>query len=281
VTSFQRALQMHWLFRITPRQFAVKLRRRVLPNLGHLTKSRIRRCRCCERLTIFLQFSRDEEFALCIRCGANLRYELLAEYVRNRIETGRPLAVWELDPSSVLRGLLEKHAATYCRSYYSPVQLPGAVRSDGAVMQDVTRTTFTAESFDLIISSDVLEHVPDLHGAFVEMGRVLKEDGRCIFTVPTCDKTARRAALQPNGSVEHLLEPEYHSDPLNPRGILAFWSLGPDLPDRFCDSGMTFKIARGPEGVSRRIVWEAKKNANKHGALTAPTGDGDERQAIP
>jgi SAM-dependent methyltransferase len=202
---------------------------------------------------------------------------MLAEFIRAQINDGDPPAVWELDPSSVLRGLLEKHAATYRRTYYDPAQLPGTERSDGAIMQDVTKTTFSDESFDMIISSDVLEHVPDLDAAFVEMGRALKSGGRCIFTVPTNDKTIQRAAMEPNSTVRHLLEPEYHSDPLNPRGILAFWSLGFDLPERFSNSVLTFKIAKGPEGVSRRIVWEATKTQREPAGVDIPGA----RQAIP
>jgi SAM-dependent methyltransferase len=249
---------MHWLMRMTPRQFIGKLRHRVIPNVQYLRKSRLRRCRCCNRFSAFLQFANAEEFTVCIRCGANLRYELLAEYLRERIGAERSLAVWELDPSSALRPLLER-ASIYRRTYYDPAVPREAPRPDGAVMQDVTRTTFADESFDLIVSSDVLEHVPDLERAFSEMRRVLKRGGACVFTVPTHDATQRRAALQPDGSVLHLLDPEYHSDPLNPEGILAFWNLGFDLQECFAAAGLTFRIAKGPEGLSRRIVWEATR----------------------
>jgi SAM-dependent methyltransferase len=251
-------MSMHWLLRMTPRQALVKIRRRVIPNLHHLAKSRVRLCRCCNRYSMFLRFSEAEEFTLCMRCGANLRYELLAEYLRERIAKDRPQAIWELDPSSVLRPLLQR-APLYHRTFYDPALPPGAERADGAAMQDVTQTTFPDEMFDLIVSSDVLEHVPDLERAFAEMRRILKPGGSCIFTVPTNDATLRRAVVDPGGSVRHLLPPDYHSDPLNPRGILAFWSLGFDLQERFGRAGLTFKIAKGPEGVSRRLVWEASR----------------------
>src|SRR5260370_27876565 len=42
----------------------------------------IRRCRCCERLTVFLCCSPYPEFRACLFCSANARYELLAMEIR-------------------------------------------------------------------------------------------------------------------------------------------------------------------------------------------------------
>ena len=47
--------------------------------------------------------------------------------------------------------------------------------------------TISNESFDCVIASDVLEHVPDHLGGIREVYRVLKKGGYCIFTVPQKD----------------------------------------------------------------------------------------------
>lgn len=249
---------MHWLLRLTPGQIVGKVRRRVLPNLGHLGKTRIRRCRCCARVSIFLQFGDTEEFRICARCGANLRYEMLAEYIRETFPDLDRRTVWELDPLSPLQPLLER-SGSYVRTFYDPSLPVGALGRHGAVMQDVTNIAFPDRHFDLIISSDVLEHVPDADKAFSEIFRVLKPGGVCAFTVPPHEKTVRRAYIAKDGALCHIEKPEYHSDPLNPDGILAFWSFGLDMPALFSDSGLIFHVAKGPESISRRIVWETRR----------------------
>jgi SAM-dependent methyltransferase len=252
------AKRQHWIRRLTPAQIGSKLWKRVLPNLHHLTKTRVRRCRCCRRISLFLQFDKTEEFRICLRCRANLRYEMLGEYIDEKFPDLTRHTVWELDPFSPLRRRLES-AHEYSRTFYDRDLQAGTLNADGASMQDVTRTTFPDKSFDLIISSDVLEHVPNVEGAFAEFHRVLKPGGICIFTVPPNEKTIRRALLGGDGSVRHLTEPEYHSDPLNPDGILAFWSFGADMPDYLFDSGLEFDVVKGPEGSTNRIIWQARR----------------------
>jgi hypothetical protein len=53
--------------------------------------------------------------------------------------------------------------------------------------------------------------------------------------------------------------PEYHADPLDPAGILAFWDVGPDLPDFMATDGLEIITIAGPTGVGNRIVWQARK----------------------
>lgn len=48
----------------------------------------------------------------------------------------------------------------------------------------VERLDFEDESFDVVISCDVLEHVPDGAQGMVEMARVLRPGGVCVITVP-------------------------------------------------------------------------------------------------
>lgn len=54
-----------------------------------------------------------------------------------------------------------------------------------AVNGDGTRLPFPDATFDRIICSEVLEHIPDHHAALRELRRVLKPDGILAATVPT------------------------------------------------------------------------------------------------
>jgi len=218
---------------------------------------RIRRCACCERLAIFL-CNGSAEFRACMFCSANERYELLAAEIKNRYGSKLgEMDVLELDPNSPLMKILSR-ARKHVRTFYEPVGERGSFRSDGTMCQDVTALTFPNESFDLIISSDVLEHVPALERAFRESRRVLKQEGAHLFTVPPRLKTKKRAELV-EGKILHLEPPEYHRDPLSAQGILAFWDMGPDLGDVFGSDLLQFSVVRGPIGADKRTVWMAQR----------------------
>jgi SAM-dependent methyltransferase len=252
---------MHWLLSTPPQKIFRAIRTRVLPNLKFAGKSRLRRCRCCEHYSLFLQFSSGEEFRFCLFCRSNLRYEMLAEYIRDSYSPLDDMDVVELDRGSPLRPILSG-AETYRRTFYSTAVTPGTPDASGATMEDVTRLTFKDSSVDLLVSSEVLEHVPDLHTAFGEFYRVLRPGGAHVFTVPPHDATRQLAAID-GGQIRQLIEPpEYHGDPLGVGGILAFWHLGPDFPEVLGIKGFKFSIVKGPEGLDRRIVWCAQKVEN-------------------
>jgi ubiquinone/menaquinone biosynthesis C-methylase UbiE len=79
---------------------------------------------------------------------------------------------------------------------------------------------------DFVLSADVLEHIPQPYAAHREVYRILKPGGRHIFTVPfyqTRCVDERRAEIDEEGNIRHLLEPQCHSDPVRPAaGILVF-----------------------------------------------------------
>lgn len=227
--------------------------------LSNLSKLKVRTCKVCERLSIFLRTYDTQEAECCIRCGANLRYEMLAQLIRSEFgDELQSMNVMDLDPSSPLRHILG-NAASCVRTYYKPGAEFGSTRAiDGAQAEDITCLTLASESLDLIVSSDVLEHVPDLRRAFTESARVLRPGGMHLFTVPVSRVTERRAILADTG-IQYLLPAEYHLDPLDPNGILAFWNVGFDLPEVMADVGLVISIAMGPLGEDGRIVWKAMR----------------------
>jgi SAM-dependent methyltransferase len=247
-----------WLWQLSLGDVVSKVRRRVLPNLRYLPRSRLRRCGACRHMTMILALAEDEEFHICVRCRANLRYELLATHIRQFCTNIGSLDVLELDDRSPLRSYLSS-ARNYTRSYFRQSIEPGTIRSDGAVCEDITHLTFADQSLDVIVSSDVLEHVPDVASALRESARVLRVGGMHVFTVPTRMRTVQRARIE-DGKVVHLVTPpEYHDDPLDPAGVLAFWDFGEDLPSTMETKGLEISCVLGPVGVGRRIVWQARR----------------------
>jgi SAM-dependent methyltransferase len=225
--------------------------------LGGIRYWRLARCRCCERLTIFIAHkNRSSECQVCLFCSANERYELLAEEIRHRYGSRlQQMDVLELDPRSPLKSILSR-ARTYTRTFYEPGKQSN--RKDGAICEDITGLRFHDGSFDLIVSSEVLEHVPRLDKAFSETARVLRPRGVHLFTVPPRARTRKRAEIV-GGEIIHIEPPEYHLDPLSREGILAFWDIGPDLTSAFSASGLDIKIVRGPVGEAGRVVWLAER----------------------
>lgn len=234
--------------------------RKVAPGyLGGIRYWRAGRCQCCERSTIFLAHkSGSPELRACLFCSANERYELLATEIRHRFgEKLSEMDVLELDPRSPLKALLSG-ARKYTRSFYEE----GCCleQRDGAVCEDITALRFENNSLDLIVSSDVLEHVPRLDKALSETARVLKVGGAHLFTVPPRAVTRRRAVFK-DGQVVHIEPPDYHLDPLTPKGILAFWDIGPDLGTTLPTEGLDIRIVRSLVGDAGRVVWIAERVA--------------------
>lgn len=86
-----------------------------------------------------------------------------------------------------------------------------AGRVKGVRDEDLQNLTYKNNSFDLVLTSDTLEHVPDYMKALAEIKRVLKEDGYHIFTIPLIfsRKTRRRIKIE-GDKIINILEPSYH-----------------------------------------------------------------------
>jgi len=99
--------------------------------------------------------------------------------------------------------------------------------------EDATQLSFDNESLDIIISQDVYEHVPDYIKSFEETFRVLKINGKLVFSIPFYSKefnTKQRAKLSDN-KIEYLLPEQYHGNPVSEKGSLVFWDFSWDILD--------------------------------------------------
>lgn len=100
--------------------------------------------------------------------------------------------------------------------------------------QDLTNLTFNSNQFDGILCFDVLEHIPNYKLAISEIFRTLKDKGIFFFSVPFISHQYNintRAIMKDDGTVEHLLPPVYHGDPINDAGILCYQEFGWQLFD--------------------------------------------------
>jgi hypothetical protein len=124
---------------------------------------------------------------------------------------------------------------------------------------DVMRSGLPDEVFDLIVSNEVLEHVPDLDAALRDSARILKAGGTLLATFPFGRETSIRAVAEADG-IRFLAPPEYHGNPVDPeRGSLVFQIPGWDILSRARAAG--FQDARITYASSRRKAYTGSRNA--------------------
>ncbi|MDD2768894.1 MAG: methyltransferase domain-containing protein [Methylococcus sp.] len=175
------------------------------------------------------------EIAACGCCGSNSRMRALFSYLTEKLAVAADAEIYIAEQvTEYYRRLKARYPNLVGSEYLGTDLAPGeTVHREAEFIrhEDITRLSFQSGRFDLIITQDVFEHVPDYRSAFSECRRVLKSGGHLLFTVPFFyhqPDTEIRAAVSASGEIEHLLPPEYHGNPLG-GGALCFQHFGWDL----------------------------------------------------
>jgi len=117
----------------------------------------------------------------CIGCGNNLRSMALANAILRSYDfSGNLIEFTQSDIAKSLK-VLEINEAGGLTSVLS--SLPNH-RLACYPEYDMMGLSFPSGSFDLIVHSDTLEHIPNPVAGLKECRRVMSRKGRCIFTVP-------------------------------------------------------------------------------------------------
>ncbi|HLL71597.1 MAG TPA: methyltransferase domain-containing protein [Pyrinomonadaceae bacterium] len=135
-----------------------------------------------------------------------------------------------------------------CSEYFGAEHRSGEVVR-GVRHEDLQRTSFADETFDIVLTFEVFEHVPDAAAAEREVARILKAGGIYCFTVPfllDSEHDLVLAELDEAGEIKYHAEPQYHGDPIRPEeGILVYRLFSyRDLRRRFEELGCTFTTYR-------------------------------------
>lgn len=183
-----------------------------------------------------------EEFH-CTNCRASLRYRDQAAAILSAVGRGQSIyldhlvtqpfmndvKIWE----AAIRGPFIRRfrrLENYTQSYLFEDLEPGDVR-DGVICQNLEALTFEPNSFDLIVSSDVMEHVDRPAKVLSEIARVLKPGGSYVFSIPIqwpMPKVSSTRAKMENGKLVHLKEPHYHRSGLD-EDSLVYTDFGTDI----------------------------------------------------
>lgn len=145
-------------------------------------------CFCCEGdFVTFLPggVKSKRPNALCPRCGSLERHRLLWQYLKTQTNLfATPARLLHVAPEQLFYEIF----STYPTIEYVPCAKFGEGYEDkypkGTQNIDITEIDLPDNSFDIIICSHVLEHIPDDLKAMQELYRVLKPKGWGILQVP-------------------------------------------------------------------------------------------------
>ncbi len=124
----------------------------------------------------------ERESMFCEHCGSSLRVRRIAA-VLVELYAREATALVGLVREDGFRGLRIAEINSVGRMHPFLVEVPQLVHVEYPE-EDIQALSWPAGSFDLVLTSETLEHVPDPHQALRETLRVLRPGGRHVFTVP-------------------------------------------------------------------------------------------------
>ena len=187
------------------------------------------------------------------RCGGSRRNSDLAKIIIDTFSSNKDISlsnaepylknlkIFEAQASGPVHNKLKKLPNYICSEYLDDIP-PGHTNKDGILCENLQDLSFPDETFDLIISQDVLEHVECPDKAFSEIFRVLKHGGYHIFTIPYHEGnlTLRRIVVEKGERIDknHQI---YHGDPIRKEGALVFTDFGYDMNNMIENLGFNFE----------------------------------------
>ncbi len=193
------------------------------------------------------------EGLLCPVCHMNSRTRASAHLLASRLKADRSARIFLTEQTTPLYRWVSKHYPHVIGSEYLRDGTPrGSTDDRGIRHEDLTQLSLADASVDFIVSLEVFEHIPDYRAALAECARTLRPAGAMLFTVPFTRRANHsiRAVMNDDGTIDHILPPEYHGDPLDPAGCLCFRHFGWEILDDLRSAGF-----RQAEAV---VVWSKR-----------------------
>ncbi len=246
-------------------------------------------CPVCGNLTIFTHFSENlRESGLCKICQSNnrkrqmafvlleaiyeatgIKFTSIREFTAKASQSDKfsDFKIYNTETTGSIHNYL-KDLTGYIASEYLGYEYKSGEVINGLLHQNLMETSLEDSSLDLVMSGDVFEHIPDPYKAFAEVYRILKPGGRHIFTVPFYSDRYRdevRATLSEDGTVNHLLPPIYHGDPIRSEGILVYVIFSMEMLCKLSDIGYQvrmYNVRNHLKGIlgSNSLVFDSIKN---------------------
>lgn len=258
------------------------------PRIGNILRSGF--CPLCGKNNFMvLRGNNLRESGFCLYCSANSRYKAVAELIKRvliikasvkdlnykklkfKIEKftlfhyslerilnlikSTNLKIYEPSSIGAMYNVLKLYPYFIKSEYFPNPELKPGNLYKGVRFEDLQSLTFKDDSFDIVITLDVFEHIQDPESAFREIYRVLKPEGLHIFTVPfeKCEKTIKRIDKGNNILVEPII---YHADSIRSKGPIVYTDWGYDIIDyinKFGFSSFIFSLKHPKSGVFTNV----------------------------
>lgn len=219
------------------------------------------RCHICGKVNDF-EIAEDATLyrdATCSNCGASLRTSDVADVILKEYgEEYTSLA--EAEDMLPFRTVLNASTSGYIHEYlkFYPEYISGeyfdGVKSgqykEGILCVDLCNIPFGDNSIDLVISEDVFEHVKDYEEGFREVYRVLRPNGRHIFTVPLHEN---RKTVSRIGNPKQV----FHGDPIRGGGCIVYTDFGNDIQKLLEECGFSSTIVTGHKFYEPEEITDA------------------------
>ena len=206
----------------------------------------------------------------CGNCGASLRYREQARLILKFFSRENSAHLGELVQESEFRDLriyepgligpfrkLFQQLPGYCNSYFWEDVKPGEFREE-IQCQDLMNLTYEDNSFDLVLSSDIFEHVRKPFVGFQEVNRVLKPGGSHIFSIPSDHPMPSETVYRVDTSGPEdvfVLPGHYHSAP-NGGKSLVYTEFGKDMVGTMAADGIDLKMESPAPGSAPASIAE-------------------------
>lgn len=218
-------------------------------------------CNLCGTKQTFVKEHRSlREGYRCHKCKASLRYRgqvdgILKAFGNDQYQdlanlsqdaNFRTLSIYE--PGVI--GPFRKYFANfsnYFNSYFWS-DVPLGDYQDGLQCQNLESLTYEDNKFDLIITSDIFEHIRHPWNAFQEIWRVLKPGGYHILSIPAQIPMRSETLYRVDTSGDEdifLVEKRYHSAPRPGGGrdeCLVYVDFGQDIIERLVNIGYKVEL---------------------------------------
>jgi len=205
--------------------------------LLHPTHHTLGFCNLCRKQTLFVcDVAADRWIRRCCMCRSTPKYRAIVQVIES--ETGQELSqyirnhkIYELSTTSPIFLKLRGHVNYEASGYFSDRPF-GEKVSSLYWNQDLQNLSFPCGYFDVVISSETMEHVRRPWQGVSEVFRVLKAGGFYVFTIPYRDDRLTTSRVDTSGDEDRFLQEKvYHQDPYRPKDSLVYTDFGADLPE--------------------------------------------------
>ena len=203
----------------------------------------------------------------CPRCWSLVRHRALWLFLRDRMRVGeRPVRLLHFAPEQGI----ERRLRALPMVEYTSGDIDNAIADDRV---DIARLPYADESFDIVLCSHVLEHVPDDRAAIHELARIVKPGGTVVVVVPIRgEKTEEFKDPSPI--------PAYADGYLRigPHGHVR--DVGADYPHRLEAAGFSVQVVDHAASLSEAERSRYRVTPGQPFFLCTPRDDAASREAV-